>query len=127
MANGEENSFCCFARERRPQQANTLKTALHFGGILYKKAGKNTGFQIGVRIGENMHSSLFRGIFVINTGVKRSRHDHDGGLLGYCLEQQHLGKGHIDQRLEQTRKIPEKHQVLIIFTPQAVVLRVPHL
>lgn len=49
-------------------------------------------------------------------------HGHGGGLLGFQLR-----KGHIDQRLEQTRKIPEKHYVLILFNPQAVVLRGPHL
>ena len=29
--------------------------------------------------------------------------------------------------LEQTRKVPKKHHVLIIFNPQAIVLRVPNL
>ena len=33
-------------------------------------------------------------------------------------------KGHIDQILEQTRKVPEKHLILIIFNLQAFVLRV---
>ena len=33
----------------------------------------------------------------------------------------------IQQKLEQTKKSPEKHHMLIIFNPQAIVLRVPHL
>ena len=39
----------------------------------------------------------------------------------------YLQKGRSDQRLEQTRIVPEKHHVLIIFNPQAIVLRVPNL
>ena len=88
---------------------------------------RKTGFQIGIRIGANMHSSFFGGILVIKGGVRRSRYDHDGGLLGYCLESQSLRKGHIDQRLEQTRRVPEKRHVLIIFYPQAIMFRVPNL
>ena len=74
-----------------------------------------------------MHSSFFGGILVIKAGVRRSQYVHDGGLLGYCLESQYLQKGHFDERLEQNKKVPEKHHVLIIFNPQAIVLRVPNL
>ena len=38
-----------------------------------------------------------------------------------------LAKGHIDQGLEQTTKVPEKHCALTIFNPPATVLRVPDL
>ena len=48
------------------------------------------------------------GILVFKAGVRRYQHDHNGGLLGCRLEKQYLGKGYIDQRLEQTREVPEK-------------------
>ena len=39
-----------------------------------------------------------------------------------------LAEGHVEQRLEQSWQVPEKHHVLImIFNPQAVVLRIPNL
>ena len=38
-----------------------------------------------------------------------------------------FSKGHIDERLEQIRKVPEKHHVLIIFNTQAIMLEVPNL
>ena len=79
-----------------------------------------------IRIGANTHSSFSGGLLVIDAGV-RSLYDHGGGLLGSCLEEQNLRKGHMDERLEQTRKVPKKPHVLIIFNPQASVLRVPHL
>ena len=50
----------------------------------YSKQEKNS-FQIGIRVGTNMYS-FFGGILVIKAGVRRSRPDHDGGLLGYCLK-----------------------------------------
>ena len=49
--------------------------------------------------------SFFGGLLVVKTGIRRSWHDHDGGFL----EGQYLRKGHNDQRLEQTRKGPEKY------------------
>ena len=81
---------------------------------------RKTGFQIGIRIGTNMHCSFFGRILVIKAV-------HDGGLLGYCPEKQYLQKGHIDRRLELTRKVPEKHHVLIIFNPQAIMHTVSNL
>ena len=47
---------------------------------------RDTGFQIGIRIGTDMQSSFFGGILFIKAAVRRSQPDHDGGLLGYCLE-----------------------------------------
>ena len=47
---------------------------------------KKIGFQGRNRIRTNMHPSFFEGILVIKAGVRRSQQDHDGGLLGYCLE-----------------------------------------
>ena len=47
---------------------------------------RKTSFQIGIRIGANMHSSFFVGVLVLKASIRRSRHDHDGGLLDYCLE-----------------------------------------
>ena len=53
--------------ERRPQQANALKTVPSIGKTCreFKVKRRKTGFQIGDRTGENFHSFLFRGIFVI--------------------------------------------------------------
>ena len=45
---------------------------------------RKTGFQIGIRIGTDMHS-FFGGILVIRAGVRRSQHDPSGGLLGYFI------------------------------------------
>ena len=45
-----------------------------------------------------MHSSFFGGILVIKAEVRKSRADGDGGLRGYCLEEQYLQKGRIDPR-----------------------------
>ena len=81
----KKNSFYCFARQRRPQQANALKTVPSIGkncGEFYRKK-RQTDFQIGIRIGTNMHSSFFGGSLVVEAG---SWHDRGGGLLGYCLE-----------------------------------------
>ena len=44
------------------------------------------GFQRGIKIGTHMHSPFLGGSLVIKVGVRRSRYEHDGGLLGYCLE-----------------------------------------
>ena len=74
-----------------------------------------------------MHSSFIGGTLVMKAGVRTSQRDPDGSLLGYCLEIEYLPKRHIDQRVEQTRKVPEKHHMLIIFNPQATVLRVSNL
>ena len=92
-----------------PRQANALKTVPSTGkncGALYSNKEKNR-FQIGITIGVNLHSSFFGGILVIKAGLRRSWHEHGDGLLGYYLEY-YLGKGYIDQRLEQTREVPEK-------------------
>jgi len=56
------------------------------GVLFYSKKRRKVGFQIGIRIGTNMHSSFFGGILVIKAGVRRSQYDRDGGLLVYCLE-----------------------------------------
>ena len=77
---------------------------------------RKAGFQIGIRIGINMRSFFFGGLLATKAGVRESQYDHDGNLLGYCLEQECLRKGHVDQRLERTGKVPEKHHVLIILT-----------
>ena len=58
---------------------------------------------------------------------KRSQHDLGGGLLGYGILTfpRITILGHIDPRLDQTRKVPEKHQVLsTIFKSQSNMLRV---
>ena len=125
----EKKSLYCFARQRRPQPTEALETASAMGKNgreLYGKRRK-AGFQLGIRVGASMHSPSCRGLSVVKAGVRRSWPDHDGDFLGSCPEKQYLRKGHIDQRLEQTRKVPERHPVLIIFNPQAVVLRRPDL
>ena len=48
---------------------------------------------MGTRIGTNMHSFFFGRILGIKAGVRRSRYDHDGGLLGYCLKNRTCEKG----------------------------------
>ena len=57
-------SFYCFARQRKPRQANTLKSVPFFGeelqGVLQFKRRK-TGFQIRIRVGVNIHFSFFGG------------------------------------------------------------------
>ena len=90
LGKGEKNSFIALPGKEGSQQANALKmvTPPHlgkdFGRFMVKR--RKTGFQIGIRIGTNMHSSFFGGILVIKAGVRRSQYDHDGGLLGCCLE-----------------------------------------
>ena len=91
LGKGEKNSFIALPGKGGSEQANALKTVPLLGKNFEefyskKKKKKKTGFQIGVRIGTNMHFSFFGGILVIKAGVRRSRPDHDGGLLGYCLE-----------------------------------------
>ena len=89
LGEGEINSFYCFARQRRPWQANALKTGSsseeEWQGVLSSKRRKR-GFQIRIRVGADMHSSFFWGILVIEAGTRRSWHDLGGGLLGYCLK-----------------------------------------
>ena len=94
-------------------------------GLLWSQRRK-TGFQRRIRTGANTHSSFFQGILAPESGVGRSRPDPGGGLLGHCLESWYLGKGRLDQREEQTRKVTEAHAVLRICRAQAVVLRGPH-
>ena len=59
-----------------------------------------------------MHSSFFQGILVIEAGARRSQSDPGGDLLGCGILTFPriiiLAKRAYDQRLEQTRKIPEK-------------------
>ena len=54
-------------------------------GSFIAKRGK-MGFQRGIRVGADTHSSFFRGILVVETDIRGSLPDHDGGLLGYCLK-----------------------------------------
>ena len=131
LGEGEKN---CFARQRRPQQANALKTVPSFGeeleGVLQSKR-RETGFQIRIRVGKNLHSSFFQGILVIKASVRRPQRNPGGDHLGYGIltfpRITILGKGHIDHRLEQTKKVPEKYPMFIILNPQALVLRVHNL
>ena len=61
MDGEDKDSFYCVARQRRPQQANALKTVPFIGknqGQFYSKKEK-TGFKIGIRIGTNMSSFFF--------------------------------------------------------------------
>ena len=90
---------------------------------VYSLKGEKQDFR-KIRTRADMHSSFFGRILAIEAGVRRSQWDLGGGLLGYCLELQYLQNWHLDQRLEQTRRVPEKHHVLITFNPQAVVFRV---
>ena len=82
-------SIYCFARQRRPQQANALKTVPSLGkelqGDLWSKR-RETGFQTRIRIGANLHFSFFGGILVIKADLRRPLLDPGGGLLGCCLE-----------------------------------------
>ena len=57
---GEKDSFHCFARQRMPQQADSLKLCSPWGKIAesFIVKSRKFGFQIGNRIGENMPSSL---------------------------------------------------------------------
>ena len=52
----------------------------------FRAKRRKAGFQIGIRIRADMHSSFFGRLLVIKAGIRRSWHDHGGGLLGYCLE-----------------------------------------
>ena len=130
---GEKNSFIALPGKGGPQQAKCLKDCARLppalrknGKEFYSKMEKN-------RFSERNQDRDKHAFFVLwrnlshQSGVRRPQPDHSDGLLGYCLELWYLRKGHIDQRLEQTRKVPEKHHVLIIFNPQAIMLRVPNL
>ena len=91
LGEGENDSFYCFVRQRRPEQANTLKivpsTGKNYGSfIVKKKREREIVFQIGIRIGTNMNTSFFGGILAIKAELRGSWHDHDGGLLGDCLK-----------------------------------------
>ena len=69
----EKIAFIVLPRRRRPQQANALKIVPSIRkccGKFYSKKSRKTGFQIGIRIGANLHSSFFGGILVIETGIK---------------------------------------------------------
>ena len=80
-----KNNFTALLEKGESQQAKTVASLERIARSFIVKRRK-TGFQIGIRIGVNMHSSFFRGILVIKAGVRRSRYDHNGGPLGYCLE-----------------------------------------
>ena len=60
----KENSINCFARQRRPRQAHSLKTVLSLGGelqvVLHSKRRK-AGFPIRTRVGAKRHSSFLGG------------------------------------------------------------------
>ena len=79
------------------QQANALKIVPPIGKNceeFYSEKEKN-GFPDRNQ-GEGRHTFIFlSGSLVIQGGVRRSEHAHDGGLRGYCLEKQYLQKGHI--------------------------------
>ena len=70
-----KNSFYCFARQRRPQQASPLKTALLWGRI----AGSFVVYKEKNRVSDKNQvwgkHSFFQGILVIETSVRRSQHD----------------------------------------------------
>ena len=75
-------------RQKRPQQANASKAVPSIGKNcreFYSKK-RRIGFQIGIRIGTDMHSSFFGELLVIKFGIRRTRCDPRGGLLDYCLE-----------------------------------------
>lgn len=63
-------------------------------------------------------ASFFGGILAVSAGVRRSRPVLLVVVWVIAWN---------DQRLEQTRKVPEKHHMLIILNPQATALRVPDL
>ena len=124
MGDGGKESFYCFAKQRRPRQANALKTvSLHWEESAWSSIVKRrkTGFQIRSRMGANIRSSFFRGVLLMQAGVRRSQCD-PGSFLSYCPEEQYLQKGHVEPRFEQTRRVPE-----VIFNSQAAGLRVPSL
>ena len=81
----KKNSFYCFARQRRPQQANALKTVPSIGKNcreFFSKKEKNRFSYKNQDWGR--HAFFFiGGILDIKADVRRSQHDHDGGLLGY--------------------------------------------
>ena len=76
MGKGEKDSFYYFARQRGPEQANALKTVPPTGKNcreLYSEKENKTKqnrFQLGSRIGANIHSPLFGGISVVKAGVR---------------------------------------------------------
>ena len=86
LRKGERKSFIALPGEGGSQQADALKTVplpLQRIGRRFIAKRRRPGFQIGIGIGRNMHSSLVGGLLVIRAGVGRPRLDHDGGLLGY--------------------------------------------
>ena len=60
----KKNSFCCFARQKRPQQANVLKTVPSFGeelqGVLYSKRRKTGRSLCGSAVADatNIHEDV---------------------------------------------------------------------
>ena len=61
LGEGGKDGFHCFARHRRPQPANAFKTVCPpLGRIpeIFTVQRRKTGFQIGIRVGTDVHSSL---------------------------------------------------------------------
>ena len=121
----EKKSFIALPGKEGLQQAdNALKTVPPpleriVRSFIVKR--RKPGFQIGLRIGTNLHSSFFGGRLVVRAGVRRCSGWWSPGLLP-----QVTGPGKRAYWSEiRTRKVPAKQHVLIIFNSQAVVLRCP--
>ena len=70
------------------QAKDALKPVPSIGkncGEFYSKKEKNR-FSARNRIGADLHSSFSGGLLVIKPDIRRSWHDHDGGVLGCCLK-----------------------------------------
>lgn len=84
----EKDSFYCFARQRRPQQANALKTVPSIGKKyedFYSKKEKNR-FSDRNQDGDRHAFFFLWGNLSHQTGVRSSQHDHNGGLVCCCRE-----------------------------------------
>lgn len=62
------------------------------GEYYSKREKKKTGFQIGIRIGTNVHF-FSGGILVMKAGVRRSPCEHDDGLLVIAQNNSSCKKG----------------------------------
>ena len=82
---------------------------------------------MGIRIGTNHPFFFVGGLLVFKAGVRGLSVIIKVVFQVIAQNNSICNKGHIDQRLEQTRNVPEKHHVLIIFNPKAFMLRVPNL
>ena len=75
MSKGEENSFIALPGkgwEHSKLMLSRLCPPLERIVRSFILKRRKTGFQIGIRIGTNRHSSFFGGILVIKAGVERS-------------------------------------------------------